>query len=202
MSMIIKKIHLLQLINSGTDEMNCEGKVKKRLNFISYRQCKKKATVERDGHWYCSIHDPVKVAQRQKKSEQHKKEKSEFKKKMYYEERKYIMSMDQIAKRIKQGFQSSSQSTPEWNKFFTMFKKSFTAELKTIGAKDIEFSKGHFYISGFYTIGTQPYYFSISDVRFFPDCRLMYRTANDYKDFTGGTNKYVSIKNGMAKKML
>lgn len=109
--------------------------------------------------------------------------------------------MNTTLKKLKAGFQSSSGTTLEFKSFATSFKNDFKKELKSVGATDIKFSVGHFYISGFYTLEGQAYYFSISDVRFFPEERLLYRTAKDYKDFSGGTNRYVKIETGMAKKM-
>jgi hypothetical protein len=112
------------------------------------------------------------------------------------------MSMSTIKTRILQGFESSSRTTPEFSKFYNQFKKEFTKELLSIKATNITFSKGHFYISGFFTVNNQPYYFSISDVRFFPHTNLLYRTAKNYKDFTGGTNQYSTIEDGMAQKYI
>jgi hypothetical protein len=97
-------------------------------------------------------------------------------------------------------FGSDSYNTPEFNEFFELFKRSFGKELKKIGATDFVFSKGHFYLSGFFTVNEQPYYFSISDVR--DGClqpKLLVRTAKDYKDYTGGGNMYVIIQSGMYK---
>jgi hypothetical protein len=104
---------------------------------------------------------------------------------------------------LQAGFESSSGLTPEFAQFFRTFKSEFTKELQTIGATDIVFSRGHFYVSGFFTVSGQAYYFSISDVRG-SDYRmpqLMYRTAKHYKDFTGGANRWVDIAPLMADKM-
>ncbi len=102
---------------------------------------------------------------------------------------------------IRNGFQTSSGLTPEFQSFFNTFKKEFTNELKSIGATNIVFSRGHFYVSGFFTVNNQSFYFSISDVRFFTDEKLLYRTAKDYNDYSGGHNRYVKIEKGMSKKM-
>jgi len=100
------------------------------------------------------------------------------------------------------GFESSSQTTPEFLKFFKTFKKEFKEELESVGARDIVFSKGHFYVSGFFTTNIGGiYYFSLSDVRDSWNKELLYRTATSYKDFTGGSNRYVTIKKGMAQEM-
>lgn len=102
--------------------------------------------------------------------------------------------------RLKKGFESSSGETPEFKAFFELFKREFTKELLSVGATNIEIKKGHFYISGFYTIGTQVWYFSLSDVRD-GNRPLMYRKAKDYKDFTGESNRWIAIHTNMAYAM-
>ena len=112
---------------------------------------------------------------------------------------------------LRKGFQSSSGLTPEFVQFFRTFKSEFTKELKSIGATAIVFSRGHFYLSGFFTVDDQIWYFSLSDVRGIdyslvhnPDScmsKLLYRTATSYKDYTGGQNRYAVIKKGMAENM-
>lgn len=112
---------------------------------------------------------------------------------------------------LQQGFQSSSGVTDEFLRFMKAFRAEFKKELLTIGATDIKIEKGHFYVSGFFTVNQQPYYFSISDVRGMDhglrtnplSCmsQMLYRTARNYKDYTGGHNQYVPIKPGMARKM-
>ncbi len=109
------------------------------------------------------------------------------------------------------GFESSSGKTPEWLAFFKTFKREFTKELRTINATDIVFSRGHFYLSGFFTVNGLIYYFCTSDVRGMdyglrnnPDScmvQLLFRRAASYKDYTGGANHYVKIGEGMAEQM-
>jgi hypothetical protein len=119
--------------------------------------------------------------------------------------------MKETVKLLEAGFESSSEKTPEFKAFVKVFKKEFTSELKSIGATDIVFSVGHFYISGFFTIGTQAWYFSLPDVRGMsyglfrdPDScmnKLLYREAKDYKDYTGGVNRYAKIRFDMSADM-
>lgn len=99
-------------------------------------------------------------------------------------------------------FESSCKITPEFHTFFTTFKKEFIAELSTINATDIKITENHFYISGFFTVNSQCFYFSMSDVRFFNNKRIMYRKVKHYRDFTGERNLYVNINVGMAKAMM
>jgi len=107
---------------------------------------------------------------------------------------------------LRNGFESSSTLTPDFAQFFRTFKSEFGRELKDIGATDIVFHRGHFYISGFFSKDGKAFYFSISDVRGFSESSnhfssLLYRTAKNYKDYTGGTNQYVKIEPGMTLRM-
>ena len=72
-------------------------------------------------------------------------------------------------------------------------------QLKDIGGTDYKQNNGHYYISGFFKVGEQPFYISISDVRHFTINNILIRTAKDYKDFTGGSNHYLTIQDGMFK---
>ncbi len=113
--------------------------------------------------------------------------------------------MNKILALLKKGFQSSSRKTPEFIAFCRVFKSELTKELKSIGATNIVFSNGHFDISGFFTAESgQIYYFSLSDVRgmeFQNEVQLMYRTAEHYKDWTGGGNQWVTIEQGIVDRM-
>lgn len=108
--------------------------------------------------------------------------------------------MKKTLKLLSMGFESSSTKTKEFTDFVRVFKSDFKKELKLIDATDIKFNKGHFYISGFFTVGKQIYYFSLSDVRgmeYVNNPTLMYRTAEHHKDWTGGSNRWVNIESGM-----
>ncbi len=109
--------------------------------------------------------------------------------------------MKNTAEKLRLGnFESSSVKTEEFLSFSKLFKKEFKKEMQTVNVSDITFSVGHFYISGFFTKEEKTYYFSISDVRC-PQYKMLYRTAKDKKDYTGGSNQYVNIEEGMSKKM-
>lgn len=93
-------------------------------------------------------------------------------------------------------FESSSALTDE----FSSFSKDFKKHLKSIAGIDYEldFSRSHFDCSGFFkSKKTEKFcYFSISDVRHFPDSwynNLLVRTAENEKDFTGGSNNYCKL---------
>jgi hypothetical protein len=116
--------------------------------------------------------------------------------------------MKKAIQMLQAGFESSSGLTPEFAQFYRTFKSEFTKELKSQGATDIVFNRGHFYVSGFCTINGQAWYFSLSDVRGMEYClnqscmgKLLYRTAKNYKDFTGGQNRYATIRQGMGEDM-
>lgn len=103
---------------------------------------------------------------------------------------------------LRNGFESASYKTAEFIAFCRTFKSEFSKELKSIGASDLDFRNGHFEIYGNYTLNGQPHYFMLSDVRFFgSEERIMYRTCDHYKDYTGGYNRYVQIEEGMGQEM-
>jgi len=94
-----------------------------------------------------------------------------------------------------QTFESSTSRTPEYLAWHRHFKKAFTKFLQSKGATKIEIgSPNHFDMSGFFTVGTQAWYFRIEDLRWSKD-RMLVRTAAGYKDFTGGMNRFVSLTN-------
>lgn len=112
--------------------------------------------------------------------------------------------MERIIKLLDQGFVSSTKTTAEFKSFARKFKNDFQKQLDKIDAKITFYNTGHFYVSGFFRFNESGtcYYFSISDVRFFNDKKLLYRTAKDEKDFTGGMNQYVNLSDNMAKEMV
>jgi len=94
---------------------------------------------------------------------------------------------------LKAEFESSSGLTPQMKQFFTTFKREFTAGMKDRGFTDIEVSRGHFYLSGFFRAPSgQLYYFSFDDLRGNKD-RIYFRTAKHNKDWTGGSNQWANM---------
>ena len=90
----------------------------------------------------------------------------------------------------------------EFKEFFRIETNRIKRHLKSIGCTKIEFSMQFYYFSGFFTSKTgQVYYLSSSDVRHFGYSQLLYRTAQHYKDYTGGSNQYVSTDRGQLKYM-
>ena len=92
-------------------------------------------------------------------------------------------------------FESSCYETPQYKTWYRTFKREFSKFLTDNGATNIQIGKpNHFDMSGFFTNHAgQIFYFSISDLRWSKDTMLV-RTAKDYKDYTGGTNQFVSLK--------
>lgn len=86
----------------------------------------------------------------------------------------------------------ASGLSKEFLTFYTKETKRIKKVLTEMGCTKIEFSRGFYYFSGFFTAPSgQVYYMSCSDIRHFAYEKLMYRTAKDYKDYTGGHNCYV-----------
>ena len=98
-------------------------------------------------------------------------------------------------------FESASYKTPEYLAWHRLFKREFTKFLQSKGMTGIDISKpNHFDMHGFFKDGAwdQIWYFSISDLRGFKD-NMLIRTAEHYKDFTGGFNQYAPLNMGLAK---
>ncbi len=95
-------------------------------------------------------------------------------------------------------FEQNSDKTVEFIAFAKEFKKQIIREFKKIGAQMNTFNVGHFYLSGFFYKGEQCYYFSWHN----GDSNLMYRTAKDLKDFTGGSNCWIKLEDSFEQMRL
>lgn len=110
--------------------------------------------------------------------------------------------MNQVAALIEGNFESSCGLTPQFKAFARLFKRLFTKELAKKECELVKFSRGHFYVSGFFKNGSRLYYFSVSDVRDnWGTPKMLYRTATSTKDYTGGHNQYADIKDNMVFNM-
>ena len=79
----------------------------------------------------------------------------------------------------------------DFKKFFRNEKKRLTKYLTELGCTNVQLDYGFYYFSGFFTSGSgQIYYLCSSDIRHFGYSMLMYRTAKDYKDYSGGSNQW------------
>jgi len=94
-------------------------------------------------------------------------------------------------------FESSCSLTPEFATFAKDFKRYL---LKQIGREFelVNWSRGHFGVSGFLrnNANGKLVYFSISDVRHWPDDwynNILIRIAKHDKDYTGGSNNYTTF---------
>jgi len=108
--------------------------------------------------------------------------------------------MENILYLLSQGFESSSIKTLEFKSFCKKFRHAFIKELKRYyDINCITFNYGHFYISGFFSLEDgRIFYFSIPDVRSPSDQnRMLIRTAKSFKDYTGGSNNFITIKEDM-----
>jgi len=96
-------------------------------------------------------------------------------------------------------FESSTVKTQQFKDFARTFKREFKKEFAKVGATNIVFNVGHFTISGFFTVNGNVFYFSLSDVRdikfsmTYSSPTMLMRTAESYKDYSGGTNNYLII---------
>lgn len=98
---------------------------------------------------------------------------------------------------LKMGFESSTETTPEFKRFIRTFKSEFNKLLQKLGCTGLECHNGHFCISGFFNSANgQLWYFNLPDVRdMVHGGSLLVRTAKHRKDYYGGTNRYANMSN-------
>jgi len=94
-------------------------------------------------------------------------------------------------------FVSSCNTTDQFKSFARNFK-SYLKKLTKDNFDIVNFNRGHFDVSGFLKNkeNNKLVYFSVSDVRFFPNewyNHVLVRTAKHDKDYTGGSNNYSTL---------
>jgi len=99
-------------------------------------------------------------------------------------------------------FESSSQTTEQYKEFHRVFRNELKKVLKPY-IKELDYSKtNHFDISEFIKLNDDRiFYFSISDLRWSKDS-LLIRTAENFKDYSGGSNDYVKIDENFKESLL
>ena len=99
-------------------------------------------------------------------------------------------------------FASSSSRTSQYLEFHKTFKKEITAVLKPFTQEIRVSTPNHFDVSGFFktTKGTT-YYFYVGDLRWSKGS-LLIRTVKDFKDYTGGSNDYITLNEDFVKNLL
>ena len=101
--------------------------------------------------------------------------------------------MKKAIESTKQTFESSCIRTPQYLEWHRLFKREFSKFLRDHEATEIHISKpNHFDLSGFFKVHNQIYWFRIEDLRWSKD-KMLIRTAENWKDFTGGFNRYASL---------
>lgn len=88
-------------------------------------------------------------------------------------------------------------TSQDFKTFAREFKSMMNEQVAKVGGTNYQQNTGHYYVSGFFTVEEQPYYISISDVRYEDVDSILIRTAKDYRDFTGGRNNFRPIEDGM-----
>jgi len=98
-------------------------------------------------------------------------------------------------------FKSSSGKTEEFKSFVRTVRSYLKQEVDKSNLQLVKFNVGHFYISGFFwnKLNGRYVYFNIGDVRWHLGSHwadsVLYRIANNDRDFTGGSNRYTKIEN-------
>ena len=93
-------------------------------------------------------------------------------------------------------FSSGGIEGEDFKVFSRLFKKFIKGSIPVDGEL-VEFSSGHYDVSGFIQRGNRFVYFSISDVRYFKNkwvTQILIRTAENEKDYTGRANGYTTLE--------
>lgn len=100
--------------------------------------------------------------------------------------------MERIARLIESG-----EAAENFRGFTLKFNRDLKYVLQKLdGFEELRTSKGHYYLSGFFRVKGQWFYYNLSDVRYWTrDIKLLVRTADHPKDYTGGQNNYVKFYN-------
>jgi len=103
---------------------------------------------------------------------------------------------------LKEEFESSIGETEHFRQFYRAFKRDMRRILRPY-VKRIRFSKGHFFVSGFFELDDgRIFYFSTGDVRYKLMPSMLIRRAKDFNDYTGGTNMYVPYDERFSESLL
>lgn len=106
--------------------------------------------------------------------------------------------MKEIVRMLNKGIQDDGcYTSKEFKSFARKFKNRIKKQLDKIGGTNLEQNTGHYYVSGFFDYNGQTYYYSISDVRYFPKNDMLIRTAEHHRDFTGGSNHFIELSDTM-----
>ena len=114
--------------------------------------------------------------------------------------------VETVRQHINAGIQDDGcYTSQDFRKLAREFKSMVTEQLEKVGGTNYQQSVGHYYLSGFFTIGEQIYYISFNVERGGYVSRnnkkyeVLIRTAESYKDFTGGCNHFIQIQEDMFK---
>lgn len=98
-------------------------------------------------------------------------------------------------------FMSTSYETDEFREFVSAFQSDIKKILKPY-MKKIEFHKGHFDVSCMVQLlNNQIWYLSLGDIRWDKGTMLV-RTAEHFKDWTGGSNGFVTVDKNFKTNLL
>ena len=98
-------------------------------------------------------------------------------------------------------FESSSMETQQFKTFYGLATREIKKMLKDY-TKEVKFSKGHFYFSGFIRMNDDRiFYLSLPDVRSNKGPMLV-RTAKSFQDYSGGSNSFVRLDGNFKENLL
>lgn len=108
-----------------------------------------------------------------------------------------MATLKDLEKYLDYEFSSGSYTGEDYKQFQNKYINYLRALCRQNGWELVNVGRNHYEFSAFFKNKENHYiYFSISDVRFWPNewyNRVLYRTAKHEKDYTGGHNCYTNL---------
>ena len=106
--------------------------------------------------------------------------------------------MKQVAYYKNFRFSTGTTTGKDFLEFAKIFRKELKKEIQKKNLKLLNYSSGHYILSGFVknTLTGKFAYFSIPDVRHWRNWAedILVRTAKNEEDYTGGSNNFVKVE--------
>ena len=107
-----------------------------------------------------------------------------------------MATLNELKKYLDYEFSSGSYTKDDYKSFERKYVNYLKSIAKENGWELVSVNKNHYEFSAFFKYNDKYVYFSISDVRFWQNDwynKILIRTANHSKDYTGGRNYYTTL---------
>lgn len=109
-----------------------------------------------------------------------------------------MATIKNLEKYLDYEFSSGCYTGEDYKQFQTKYVNYLRSLCKQNGWELVNVGRNHYEFTAFIKSDNRYVYFSISDVRYWQNewyKRILIRTANNEKDYTGGNNNYTSLPN-------